>query len=73
MSIATRQRTLPADALRRLRGILIALLAIGLGIGAGCLGLVLAPILDRILVGLLAMVLLPVLIVTIVDFFRQPD
>ena len=40
---------------------------------AGYLGLLLAPILDRLIVAALAVILVPLLVVVVVDFFRSPD
>ena len=44
-----------------------------LAVGAGYLGLLLAPILDRLIVAALAVILVPLLVVVVVDFFRSPD
>lgn len=73
MSIAARPRPLPVDVAARLRRIVTALLWVGAAVAAGLLGILLAPILDRIIVGALLLVLVPVLVVSIVDFFRSPD
>lgn len=73
MSIAARPRPLPVDVAARLRRIVTALLWVGAAVAAGLLGILLTPILDRIIVGALLLVLVPVLIVSIVDFFRSPD
>lgn len=73
MSIAARPRPLPADVAARLRRVVTALIWVGAAVAAGFLGILLTPILDRIIVGALLLVLVPVLVVSIVDFFRSPD
>lgn len=77
MSIATRHRAAPREVsvelITRLRRITIGLAFVMLAAGAGYLGLLLAPILDRIIVTAAAVVLLLLLVVVIVDFFRSPD
>ena len=73
MSIAARPRPLPVDVLARLRRVVTALIWVGAAVAAGLLGILLTPILDRIIVGVLLLVLVPVLVVSIVDFFRSPD
>lgn len=73
MSIAARPRPLPIDVAARLRRVVTALVWVGAAVAAGLLGILLTPILDRIIVGALLLVLVPVLVVSIVDFFRSPD
>lgn len=73
MSIAARPRPLPVDVAARLRRVMTALIWVGAAVAAGLLGILLTPILDRIIVGVLLLVLVPVLVVSIVDFFRSPD
>ncbi len=73
MSIAARPRPLPVDVAARLRRVVTALIWVGAAVAAGLLGILLTPILDRIIVGALLLVLVPVLVVSIVDFFRSPD
>lgn len=73
MSIAARPRPLPVDVAARLRRVVTALIWVGAAVAAGLLGILLTPILDRIIVGALLLLLLPVLVVSIVDFFRSPD
>ena len=73
MSIAARPRPLPVDVAARLRRVVTALIWGGAAVAAGLLGILLTPILDRIIVGVLLLVLVPVLVVSIVDFFRSPD
>ena len=46
---------------------------VGAAAGAGFLGMLLAPILDRIIISALAVILLPMVVVAVVDFFRSPD
>ena len=53
--------------------VVTALIWVGAAVAAGLLGILLTPILDRIIVGVLLLVLVPVLVVSIVDFFRSPD
>lgn len=73
MSLAARPRPLPVDVAARLRRIVTALVWVGAAVAAGLLGILLTPILDRIIVCALLLALLPVLVVSIVDFFRSPD
>ena len=73
MSIAARPRPLPVDVAARLRRVVTALIWVGAAVAAGLLGILLTPILDRIIVGALLLVLVPVLVVSIVDLFRSPD
>lgn len=73
MSIAARPRPLPVDVAARLRRVVTALIWVGAAVAAGLLGILLTPILDRIIVGVLLLVLVPVLVVSIGDFFRSPD
>ncbi|MGO8609333.1 hypothetical protein ACC848_40940, partial [Rhizobium johnstonii] len=73
VSIAARPRPLPVDVAARLRRVVTALIWVGAAVAAGLLGILLTPILDRIIVGALLLVLVPVLVVSIVDFFRSPD
>lgn len=77
MSIATRHRAaareIPVDLVVRLRRIVVGFAFVLVAVGAGYLRLLLAPILDRIIVTALAVILVPLLIVVLVDFFRSPD
>ena len=73
MSIAARPRPLPVDVAVRFWCVVTALIWVGAVVAAGLLGILLTPILDRIIVGVLLLVLVPVLVVSIVDFFRSPD
>jgi len=56
----------------RLRWAAFALLAIVLGCVSGWLSVTIGPYLDRIIVGIFAVVLTTVAIVAVVDFFRSP-
>ncbi|MFF8188802.1 hypothetical protein ACF044_16230 [Microbacterium sp. NPDC016588] len=77
MSIATRPRPvpreIPAELVVRLRRLVTGVAFVVLAVGAGYLGLLLAPILDRLIVAALAVILVPLLVVVVVDFFRSPD
>ena len=73
MTIAARPRTIPESAVRRLRRSAITLLYIVAAIAAGWLGILAAPILDRIIITAAAVVLVPVTVALVIDFFRNPD
>lgn len=73
MSIAGRPRPIPAEITNRLRRILLTLATVTLVVGSGWLGILLAPILDRILICAAALVLVPLAIILAIDFFRDPD
>ncbi len=59
------------ELLARLQRMITGLVAIGLVVGAGWLGIVLAPHMGKILLTALAIVLLWALVVSVVDFFRD--
>lgn len=73
MTLAARPRTIPAPTARRLQHVARAALFIAAAIAAGWLGILAAPILDRIIVTAAAVVLAPLTIALVVDFFRNPD
>lgn len=73
MTLAARPRTIPAPTARRLQHVARAALFIVAAIAAGWLGILAAPILDRIIVTAAAVVLVPLTIALVVDFFRDPD
>ncbi|MEV8252137.1 hypothetical protein AB0O87_14570 [Microbacterium sp. NPDC076768] len=73
MTLAARPRTIPAPTARRLQHVARAALFIVAAIAAGWLGILAAPILDRIIVTAAAVVLVPLTIALVVDFFRNPD
>lgn len=73
MTLAARSRTIPAPTARRLQHVARTALFIVAAIAAGWLGILAAPILDRIIVTAAAVVLLPLTIALVVDFFRNPD
>lgn len=73
MSIAGRPRPIPAEITTRLRRILLTLVILTAIAGAGWLGVLLAPILDRILICAAAIILVPLAVVLAIDFFRDPD
>ena len=51
----------------------IALLYIAAAVLAGWLGILAAPILDRIIITAVAVILVPLTIALVIDFFRNPD
>lgn len=59
------------ELLARLQRMITGLVAIGLVAGAGWLGIVLAPHMGKILLTALAIGLVWVLVVSVVDFFRD--
>lgn len=73
MSLATPRKhaDIPEEILTRLRRIIIGLLTIGLAVGAGWLGVILGPHMGKILLTAAAIVLLWVLVISVVDFFRS--
>ncbi len=73
MTLAARPRTIPTPTARRLQHVARAALFIVAAIAAGWLGILAAPILDRIIVTAAAVVLVPLTIALVVDFFRNPD
>ncbi len=77
MSIATRphavSRAISAEMIGRLRRIMTLVMFVAAAAGAGFLGLLLAPVLDRIIISALAVILLPMVVAAVVDFFRSPD
>ncbi len=73
MTLAARPRTIPAPTARRLQHVARAALFIVAAIAAGWVGILAAPILDRIIVTAAAVVLVPLTIALVVDFFRNPD
>lgn len=73
MTLAARPRTIPAPTARRLQHVARAALFIVAAIAAGWLGILAAPILDRIIVTAAAVILVPLTIALVVDFFRNPD
>ena len=77
MSIATRphasSREISTEMMGRLRRTMTLVVFVGAAAGAGFLGMLLAPILDRIIISALAVILLPMVVVAVVDFFRSPD
>lgn len=73
MTLAARPRTIPAPTARRLQHVARAALFIVAAIAAGWLGILAAPILDRIIVTVAAVVLVPLTIALVVDFFRNSD
>lgn len=72
MTLAARPRTIPAPTARRLHHVTSAALFVVAAIAAGWLGILAAPILDRIIVTAAAVVLVPLTIALVVDFFRNP-
>jgi hypothetical protein len=73
MTIAARPRTIPEPTTRWLRRLVIALLYIVAAVVAGWLGILAAPILDRIIMTAVAVILIPLTIALVIDFFRNPD
>ena len=73
MPIAARPRTLPEPTTRWLRRLVIALLYIAAAVLSGWLGILAAPILDRIIVTAAAVILVPITIALVIDFFSNPD
>lgn len=76
MTIASRPRPLPeirSALLARAQRVLVAVLTLAATAAAGALGVLLAPILDRIIISAAAVVLVAVLVVVVIDFFRSPD
>ena len=73
MTLAARPRTIPAPTARRLQHVARAALFTVAAIAAGWLGILAAPILDRIIVIAAAVVLVPLTLALVVDFFRNPD
>lgn len=73
MTLAARPRTIPAPTARRLQHVARAALFIVAAIAAGWLGILAAPILDRIIVIAAAVVLVPLTLALVVDFFRNPE
>ena len=77
MSIATRphavSREISVEMISRLRRIMTLVTFAAAAAGAGFLGLLIAPILDRVIISALAVILLPMVVVVVVDFFRSPD
>ena len=73
MTIAARPRTIPEPTTRRLRRLAIALLYIAAAVLAGWLGILAAPVLDRIIITAVAVILVPLTIALVIDFFRNPD
>lgn len=73
MTIAARPRTIPEPTTRWLRRLVIALLYIVAAVVAGWLGILAAPILDRIIMTAVAVILIPLPIALVIDFFRNPD
>ncbi len=73
MTLATSRKhaEIPAEILTRLRRVLLGLLTIGLAVGAGWLGILLADHIGKILLSAVAVVLLWVLVVSVIDFFRS--
>lgn len=73
MTLAARPRTIPEPTTRWLRRLAIALLYIAAAVLAGWLGILAAPILDRIIITAVAVILIPLTIALVIDFFRNPD
>lgn len=77
MSITTRphavSREISVETISRLRRIMTLVTFAAAAAGAGFLGLLIAPILDRVIISALAVILLPMVVVVVVDFFRSPD
>jgi hypothetical protein len=73
MTIAARPRTIPEPTARRVRQLVIAVLYIAAAVLAGWLGILAAPILDRIIITAAAVMLVPLTIALVIDFFRNPD
>ena len=73
MTLATSRKhaEIPAEILARLRRVLLGLLTIGLAVGAGWLGILLVDHIGKILLSAVAVVLLWVLVVSVIDFFRS--
>lgn len=73
MTLATPRKPadIPDEILTRLRRMIVGLLTIGLAVGAGWLGIILAPHMGKILLTAAAIVLLWVLVVSVIDFFRS--
>jgi len=77
VSITTRphavSREISVEMISRLRRIMTLVTFAAAAAGAGFLGLLIAPILDRVIISALAVILLPMVVVVVVDFFRSPD
>ena len=73
MTIAARHRTIPEPTARWLRRLTITVLYIVAAVVAGWLGILAAPILDRIIITAAAVILVPFTIALVIDFFRNPD
>lgn len=73
MSITAPRRPvqIPEEVRTRLRRMIIGLVTVVLAIGAGWLGIVLAPHMGKILLTAAALILLWLVVVTAVDFFRD--
>ena len=73
MSVAApRDRAeISGELLARLRRVVTYLVALVLGAGASWIGIVLAPHMGKILLTALAVVLLWLVIVSVIDFFRD--
>jgi hypothetical protein len=73
MSVATPRKNadIPEEILTRLRRLILGLISIVLAVGAGWLGILLADHIGKILLTALAIVLLWVLVVSVIDFFRS--
>jgi len=73
MSLATPRKhaDIPDEILTRLRRMIIGLLTIGLAVGAGWLGILLAPHMGKIQLPAAAIELLWALVISVIDFFRS--